>query len=146
MQNRVNSILYNNYALNTFKTRWATYKIAYHIILIPKYRRRILQGDVQKEFKHLTLDCCQRHGMILLAVETDEDHAHLFVSAPPRMSPSTIVNLLKGYTSVFLRRKFEKLKRTCSKDAMWSKTYYVGTAGSVAAETIMKYIYRSKGQ
>ena len=146
MQNCNDNTLYNNYVLNTFKTRWATYKIAYHIILVPKYRRRILQGDVQKEFKHLILDCCQRHGMVLLAVETDEDHAHLFVSAPPRMSPSSIVNLVKGYTSIWLRRKFEKLKKTCGEDALWSKTYYVGTAGSVAAETIMKYIYRSKGQ
>ena len=89
--------------MQTGKTRWTHYSIAYHFVWIPKDRRKILTGDVQKATKDLLNACCQRHGLALLALETDLDHVHLFVSAPPRFSPAQIANLLKGYTSRYLR-------------------------------------------
>src|ERR1051326_8406587 len=89
--------------MQTGKTRWTDYSIAYHFVWIPKYRRKILTGEVQKATKDLLNACCQRHGLALLALETDLDHVHLFVSAPPRFSPADIANLLKGYASRYLR-------------------------------------------
>ncbi|WP_134373246.1 IS200/IS605 family transposase, partial [Candidatus Methylacidiphilum fumarolicum] len=85
--------------LQTGKTRWAHYQIAYHFVWIPKYRRRILSGEVDAACKALLAECCRQHGFRLPALETDIDHVHCFVSASPRWSPSTIVGLLKGYTS-----------------------------------------------
>jgi len=85
--------------MQTGKTRWTLYNIAYHFVWIPKYRRRILTGEVQAETKQLITECCERHGITLLAMETDEDHIHVFVSAPPRYSPANIAELLKGYSS-----------------------------------------------
>ena len=89
--------------MQTGKTRWADYSIAYHFVWIPKYRRKILTGEVQKATKDLLTECCQRHGLALLALDTDLDHVHVCVSAPPRFSPADIANLLKGYTSRYLR-------------------------------------------
>ena len=71
---------------------------------------------------------------------------HVFVSAPPRFSPAMIANLLKGYTSRFLREKFPHLKKACGKEYMWIQSYYVGTAGTVSAETIMRYITECQGK
>ncbi len=65
-------------------------------------------------------------GLTLIAVETDVNHVHVFVSAPPRWSPAQIANLLKGYTSRYLR----ELKRACGRDQLWTQAYYVGTAGA----------------
>lgn len=107
---------------------------------IPKCRCKILTGDVQAETKRLITECCERHGLTLLALETDIDHVHVFVSAPPRFSPELIANLLKGYSSRYLREKFPRLKKVCGKDHLWTSRYYVGTAGVVAAETIRRYI------
>jgi putative transposase len=81
-----------------------------------------------------------------LAVETDEDHIHVFVSAPPRFSPALIANLLKGYSSKYLREKFPQLKKKCGKDHLWTQAYYVGTAGNVSAETIRRYIEECQGK
>lgn len=78
------------------KTRWTHYSIAYHFVWIPTYRRKMLTGDVQKATKELLTLCCERHGLKLLALETDVDHVHIFVSAPPRFGPAEIANLLKG--------------------------------------------------
>ncbi|SRR6266566_9315653 len=105
--------------------------IGYHLVWIPKYRRKILTGGVEAETKRLITDCCERHGLTLLALETGMNHVHVFVSAPPRFSPAMVANLLKGYTSRYLREKLPHLTKLCGKDRLRSSLYYVGTAGSV---------------
>ena len=60
--------------LQVGKTRYTHYTIAYHLVWIPKYRRPVLIGEVQKETKRLIAECCEQHGLTLLAMETDEDH------------------------------------------------------------------------
>ena len=132
-------------------TRWANYSIAYHIVWCPKYRKKIFDAETGDETKRLVEECCLSAEMELLAAEVDKDHVHVFVSAPPRMSPSTIVGLLKGYTSRFLRERFSELtgknKSTKNKNtSLWTKTYYVGTAGSVSKEAILRYINECQGR
>ena len=133
-------------SLQVGKTRWTHYNIAYHLVWIPKYRRKILMGDVQAEAKRLIEECCDRHGLTLLEMETDMDHIHVFVSAPPRFSPAMIANLLKGYPSRCLREKFAHLKRVCGREQLWTQAYYVGTAGNVSAEVIRRYIIECQGK
>ena len=106
----------------------------------------MLTGEVQKATKELIAECCERHDITLLALETDQDHVHVFVSAPPRFSPAEIANLLKGYSSRSLRERFPHLKRVCGKEHLWTQAYYVGTAGSVSAEVIQRYITECQGK
>jgi putative transposase len=128
------------------KTRWTHYSIAYHLVWIPKYRRKVLVGEVEEACKQLIAEACERNGLTLLAIETDIDHVHVFVSAPPRFSPATIANILKGYSSRFLREKFPHLKSLCGKDSLWTSAYYVGTAGHVSADIIKRYITECQGK
>ena len=90
--------------------------------------------------------CCVQHGFTLLALETDEDHVHCFVSAPPRWAPATIVGLLKGYSSRQLRALFPALKKCCGKESLWTSAYYAGTAGAVSAAVIRRYIAECQGK
>ena len=129
----------------TGTTRYTHYSIAYHLVWIPKYRRKIFTTQVDAACKRLLLDCCKRHGMNLLEIETDADHVHVFVSAPPRFSPAHIANLLKGYSSRYLREEFPSLKRLCGHEQLWTQAYYVGTAGAVPAEVIRRYISECQG-
>jgi putative transposase len=131
--------------LQVGRTRYTRYTIAYHLVWIPKYRRKILTGEVQAETKRLLRDCCGRHGLRLLAVETDIEHIHVLVSAPPRFSPALIANLLKGESSRGLRAKFPHLKKLCGKEHLWTQSYYVATAGRVSVETIKRYIEECPG-
>src|SRR2546423_11844633 len=108
--------------LQVGKTRYTHYSIAYHLVWIPKYRRRVLTGEVQKETKRLIQECCDRQGLTLLALETDEDHIHVLVSAPPRFSPALIANLFKRYSSRYVREKFPPLKKVCGKKRLWTSS------------------------
>ncbi len=128
------------------KTRYSHYSIAYHLVGIPKYRRRVLTGPVQAETRRLITECCEQQGLTLLAMETDEDHMHVFVSALPRFSPAVIANLLKGHSSRYLREKFPQLKQVCGKEHFWTSSYYAGTTGAVSAETIRRYINECQGK
>ena len=116
------------------KTRWIHYQLEYHFVRIPKYRRKILTGAVQRECKRLIYECSKRHDLSVIALETDIDHIHVFISAPPRYSPANIANLLKGYTSRMLRLRFPFLKARCGEDQLWTPAYYVGSVGRVSAE------------
>jgi putative transposase len=124
----------------TGKTRWSLYNIAYHLVWIPKYRRKVLTSEIEAEMKRLTLDVCQKYDITVLTLEVQPERIHLFVSAPPVKSPARIVGLVKGHTSRYLREKFPQLAKLCGRTQLWSKSYYVGTAGNVSAETIMRYI------
>lgn len=134
------------HTLQDSKTRWSHYSIADHFVWLPKYRRRILTGDVEKVAKQAIIDCCITHGYTLLALETDIDHVHCFVSAKPSEAPSKIVGLLKGYSSRMVRKKFPPLARKTGKEQLWTSAYYVGTAGTVSAETIRRYISECQGK
>lgn len=90
--------------------------------------------------------CCATHGFKLLALETDIDHVHCFISAPPKDAPAKIVGLLKGYSSRMVRMAFPALAKKTGRDQLWTSAYYVGTAGQVSAETIRRYITECQGQ
>lgn len=132
--------------LQSGKTRWSHYQIAYHFVWLPKYRRRILTGEVQVATKAAIEACCQQHGFQLLALETDIDHVHCFVSAPPKDSPAKIVGLLKGYSSRMVRQQFPALAKRTGREQLWTSAYYVGTAGSVSATVIRRYITECQGK
>ena len=126
--------------LQAAKTRWTHYNIAYHFVWIPKYRRRILLGDVQKATKEAIQVCCDTHGFTLLALEADEDHVHCFVSAPPKLSITAIVKYLKGITGRKLFERFPEIRNQLWKGELWNHSYYVETIGSVSEENIRRYI------
>jgi putative transposase len=115
-------------------------------VWIPKCRRKILTSEVEKATKELIAECCKRHELMLVALETDQDHIHVVVSAPPRVSPAELANLLKGYSALYLRERFPYLKRVCGKDHLWTQSYDVGTAGAVSAETILRYSMECMGK
>ena len=132
--------------LQAGKTRWTHYQTGYHLVWIPKYRRKVLVGAVADATKRLLQECRSRQGLTLVAAETDINHVHVFVSAPPRWSPAQIANVLKGYTSRYLREEFPHLKQACGQEQLWTQAYYVGTAGQVSVEIIRHYIDECQGK
>ncbi|WP_081836280.1 IS200/IS605 family transposase, partial [Pseudothermotoga hypogea] len=81
------------------KTRWSLYNLNYHFVWIPKYRKKILVDSVRQELEKLIFEIAKKHGIEVLSLSVQPDHVHLFVSAPPRLSPAQIANLFKGVSS-----------------------------------------------
>ena len=125
--------------MNTYKsTRHAKFLLNYHFIWIPKYRKHILDNA---EIKQLTLDTINEladtHNFEVLATEIMPDHIHLFISALPKYSPSKLMNIIKGTTGRRISKHFPKLN---IKGSVWTRAYFVATAGNVSSETIQHYI------
>jgi len=78
----------------------------------------------------------------IVTLEIMPDHVHLIVKAPPTHAPQHIANQIKGYTSHELRGQFPALKSRLP--SLWSRSYYVGSAGAVSASTIQNYIEQQK--
>ncbi len=129
--------------MNVNKTRYSIYNLNYHIVWIPKYRRKLFTGQMELRLGEIIRESCIRNNISVLALEIMPDHIHLFVSAPPRWSPSEIVNIIKGYSSRKMRQEFLQLKKMI-KDELWTRTYFIGSAGTVTSETIRKYIAEQK--
>jgi putative transposase len=120
------------------RTRHATYNITYHLVWCPKYRRPVLAGDVGKRLIELIPQCVADLDGEVLELVVMPDHVHLFASFPPTIAITQIMHKLKGTTSHQLRQEFPHLNSQLP--SLWTRSYYIGTAGHVSAQTIQKYI------
>ncbi len=128
------------------------FNINYHIIWIPKYRRKLLVGKVEPVLRSIIEGQCHDLGVEVLALEIMPDHIHLFVGATPSHTPCEIVKQLKGNTSIQLRRVFPALKYLGYQKAwkafpsLWAIGYYCGSAGHVSQEAVRRYIMEQQGK
>jgi putative transposase len=130
--------------METKRTRHAVYSITYHLVWCPKYRRQVLVGPVGKRLEELIQDKVTELNGEVVALEVQPDHVHLFAGFPPTWAIHQVMHHIKGATSYSLRREFPFLKSRLP--SLWTRSYYVGTAGNVSAETIRRYIEAQKGQ
>ena len=116
--------------------------INYHFVFCPRYRRKIFNiPNVEQRFKELIYSKCKEMEIDIIAIACDKDHTHIFLNCLPTQSPSDIMQYIKGYTSKILREEFVQLSRMPS---LWTRNYFVSTAGNVSSETIKKYVENQK--
>ena len=126
-----------------YSSAHAVYALRYHIVFCPKYRRKVL-GPLEEELKQLFTQKAAELGLGILAMEVMPDHVHIFIEGKPSYEPQFIVNQLKGYTSRILRGRHQWLRSRLP--TLWTRSYYIGSAGSVSASSIQKYIESQKGK
>ena len=117
-------------------------ELKYHIVWCTKYRRKVLTDIIQTKLKSLILEKASELDYKIEALETMEDHIHIFVQASTKDSVHRIVSQLKGYTSFKLRDEFIELKSRLP--CLWTRSYHAGTIGHVSEETVKKYIENQK--
>ena len=120
----------------------AVYALKYHLVWCAKYRRKVLVGDIEADLRVLLQQKAEQLNVTIEALEILPDHVHLFISAPPTEAPHRLANQFKGFTSRMLRAKYPELRSRLP--SMWSRSYYMGTIGHVAAKTVKAYIEAQK--
>jgi len=120
----------------------SVFSLHYHIVWCPKYRRPVLTPPIDGDVKALLAEKAAELDVEIEALEVMPDHVHLFVGAPPTEAPQHLVNQFKGYTSRILRQRYPALRSRLP--TLWSRSYYIGTAGHVSAETVQRYIAAQK--
>lgn len=125
-------------------TKTTIHNIGYHLIWCPKYRRKVLTGDIADRLKELFFEKAAQLDLVIAEIEIMPDCVHLFVKASPVDSPHNIVFQLKGYSSRILRQEFPSLKSRLP--SLWTRSYYCESVGHISEQTIRKYIEEQKNQ
>jgi len=116
------------------------YDLKYHIVWITKYRKPILQGEIAKRARDLVREICKAKDVEIIKGHISKEHVHVFVSVPPHISVSQLVQSLKGKSSRKLLLEYKGLSRAFWGRHLWARGYFVATSGNVTDEVIMKYI------
>ena len=110
----------------------------YHIVFIPKYRRKVMYGKLRQDIVEILKKLCEMKNVELIKGAVCADHVHMFVAVPPKYSVAEFMSYLKGKNALML---FDKhLEYKSGNRHFWARGYYVETVGNVNEETIKKYI------
>ena len=117
-------------------TKW---KCQYHIVFIPKYRKKQLYGRLREDVREVIATLCKYKNVEIVEGAVCLDHVHLCVSIPPKLSVSQFMGYLKGKSALMIYDKHPELGSKYNK-SFWARGYYVATVGNITEETIKKYI------
>ena len=125
---------------NYRKTSHTTYDCKYHIVWITKYRKKVMVGIVAERVRELIRQICKENEVDILKGHVSKDHVHLFVSVPPHLAISKLVQYLKGKSSYKLLQENKSLSKEFWGKHLWGRGYFVATSGNVTDEVILEYI------
>jgi len=117
-------------------TRW---KCQYHIVFIPKYRRKVMYGNVKADVREVLKKLCEFKKVEIVEGAVCADHVHLCVSIPPKLSVSEFVGYLKGKSALMIFDKHPEIGSKWDR-SFWARGYYVSTVGNITEDAIKRYI------
>ena len=123
-------------------TKWMC---KYHIVFVPKYRRRIIYSKIKIDIRSIIKDLCKWKGVEIIEGNVMPDHVHLLVSIPPKISVSSFMGYLKGKSAMMIFDRHANLKYKFGNRHFWATGYYVSTVGLNEA-TIAKYVREQNTQ
>ena len=121
-------------------TSHTRFDIKLHFVWITKYRKPILYGAIAHRVRELIREICRANGVQILTGHLSKDHVHLFVSVPPHLSASKLMQWIKGKTSRKLLQEFPDLRKKFWGQHLWARGYFVASSGNVTDDVIMQYI------
>ena len=111
----------------------------YHVVIVPKYRRRKFYGSLRSEIGKILRQLCQQKDIVLVKGNALSDHVHMLLSVPPKYSIAMMIGYLKGKSAIRVHRELLKTRGTLFGRAFWSRGYCVSTVGLDEA-MIKRYI------
>ena len=123
------------------RTKHAVYDLKYHLVWIPKYRKRIFNKEIAEYLKEVFQQIAEEYGFHIDAMEVMEDHVHIFTEASPKYSPADVVQIMKSISARETFKKFSKLRKQLWAGELWNDGYFVRSVGDkVTADVIRHYI------
>ncbi len=116
-------------------TKW---NCTYHIVFIPKYRRKVMYREVKEDIKEILKKLCEYKKVQIVEGAICADHVHMCVKIPPKESVSEFMGYLKGRSALMIFDRYPRFKKRGNRH-FWAKGYYVDTVGR-NEEEIRKYI------
>ena len=107
-------------------TRW---ECKYHIVFIPKYRRKALFGQIRRELGEVFHRLASQKESVIEEGHVMPDHVHMMISIPPKYSVAQVVGFIKGKSAIHIARLYMELKRNYRGQHFWARGYFVSTVG-----------------
>jgi putative transposase len=123
------------------RERTSVHNLHYHFVWCPKYRKPVLTDEVADRLEELITEKAGELNLDILRLAIQPDHVHLFITGTPKLAPNKIIQQAKGYTSRNLREEFD-----FGLPSLWTRSYFVSSAGEVSSQTIDEYIESQTGQ
>ena len=117
-------------------TRW---DCKYHVVWVPKFRRKVLYGRLRRELGEVFHDLARQKESRILEGHLQPDHIHVLISIPPKYSVAQVVGFMKGKSAIYIARAYLGQKKNYGGMHFWARGYYVSTVGA-DEEVIRKYI------
>ncbi len=118
----------------------AVFRLRYHFVFITKYRKPVLRGEIATEVRRITREICRTHDIEIVKGHVRPDHVHLLLDVPPKMSPSKVMQAIKGKTSHHLLQDSRRLRKEFWGRHLWARGYFAVTTGQVSDEAVAEYI------
>ena len=122
------------------------YDMKVHLVWIPKYRKKVLTGEVAIRVRDLLKQIAMEHELEVISGKVASDHVHMFIGYNPSQDISKIVQWLKGISSRILLSEFSHLKRQFWGRHLWARGYLAVSSGNVTDEIIQQYINEQEGE
>ena len=122
-------------------TQW---ECKYHIVFIPKYRRKAFYGQIRKDLGRVLKELARQKGCCIEEGKIMPDHIHMLISIPPKYTVSNVIGYIKGKSAIYIARHYRGKKRNFSGERFWARGYFVSTVGR-DEEVIRTYIREQEG-
>ena len=124
--------------------RHCVFKMHVHLVFVTKYRSRALDKKALDRLKEIFREVCLDFEADLVEMDGEDDHVHLLVEYPPKVSVSGLVNSLKGVSSRLLRKERPDVARRYWKGVLWSPSYFAASCGGAPLSIIRQYIEQQR--
>jgi putative transposase len=111
----------------------------YHIVWIPKCRRKVLYGRIRQHLGEVIRDLARQRESLVLEGHLCSDHVHVYIAIPPKFAVAQVVGYIKGKSAIHIARTFGKRARNFTGENFWARGYFASTVGR-DEEVIRKYI------
>lgn len=133
--------------MSEYKTGSSTkHRLLFHLVWCPKYRRRVLIGEVARRLNELFTQAAEVNDWELLQLNVQKDHVHMLIQTHPRESLAEVVQKLKGGSSFVIRKEFPDLEEFLWGDSFWCDGYFAETVGQTNEKVIKEYIKNQNTQ
>ena len=125
-----------------YTNRHSCFLLQYHMVLVTKYRKPVLTGEVKELVYRTIRDIFTESGLNILEMHGAEDHVHILFEADPYTTPGELVNVVKTKTSRFARKEYGEtvLKKYYWKPLFWSDSYFITSVSENILANVQKYI------
>lgn len=123
----------------------SVFSLHYHLVMVVKYRRRVITDDVSRRLSGIFADIGSSYGIVLMEWNHDTDHVHVLFRAQPSTPISKFMNAYKSASSRLIKKEFPQMREKLWKEYFWSKSYCLISAGGAPLEILKQYI-ESQGE